>query len=440
MLYKISLQMRKIYNWFKKNFMELYGYFLVFGILLPGLFFTFRNIYLLLPLTILFHFLILWLVYKTRKNINFSEWVQTVLTAGENIPQAIAGFVGSMIFLGLIVNILTNILSPGNESSNNYIYLISAFLVLLTIPLLVIILSKPRSKKSELPEPKKVLIGALSIPRITSPPKSNNKEESIAEYLCKQIQYKKIEKEIKEAKDKQQIETIKKLREAINSELEKIKPLNEKEPFENIKEFLDDNIFKILESNPSIGEHSWYPLIKSFIFHFVLNTIQDKSLDKFRIYLLTSQEVKKFTEQFKEMLEIIKEKLEEKIIKKELEIKNSKDRTSKKDSEIKPIIEVITPEKLDKCFLNGLDFNDINHLELYAKRLSDDLLAKGYKDEDIAVNVTGGTVPVSLILTFFAISESRQIEYIHQTTKDLIVLPISPMTVLNLHASPKVIA
>jgi hypothetical protein len=150
--------------------------------------------------------------------------------------------------------------------------------------------------------------------------------------------------------------------------------------------------------------------------------------------------VKKFTEQFKEMLEIIKEKLEEKIIKKELEIKNSKDRTSKKDSEIKPIIEVITPEKLDKCFLNGLDFNDINHLELYAKRLSDDLLAKGYKDEDIAVNVTGGTVPVSLILTFFAISESRQIEYIHQTTKDLIVLPISPMTVLNLHASPKVIA
>jgi uncharacterized protein YlbG (UPF0298 family) len=228
------------------------------------------------------------------------------------------------------------------------------------------------------------------------------------------LNIKKIEKDLNKEKDekKKQIKTINKLNQALESKLQQPNIDIKKE--ENLKK-----IFKELEKEPAIGNHTWYPLIKSVLFHVLLNEIRKNNLDVFRIYLLTSAEVKDLVEELEKLLNEITNKLNLKFIKN---------------------IEVITPDKLDKCFLNGLDFNNIKHLELYAKKLSDDLLEKGYKDEDISVNITSGTVPVSLILTFLAISEARQIEYIHQKTKDLIVLPISPMTIFNLHASPKVIA
>jgi hypothetical protein len=368
------------------------------------------SFYTFLVLVLVFS-LSLYGIYKYKKNLNFSEWVQIVLTAGENIPQAIGGFVASIIFLGIIVNFLTNFLV--NADLKNLIITLSAFIFLLILPLLVILLSKPSANKKDGFEPKKVLIGALSKPNIIPPStaKKGNEKELFSDHLCKYIKYNKIEKYLNKEKDekKKQRETINKLYQALKSKLSQLN-LDIKE--ETLKDF-----FYKLEEEPAIGNHTWYPLIKSVISHLVLNKLKEKNLDEFRIYLLTSAEVKQFADEFKNIVEIIRRHLE-----------------------INYKIEVITPDKLDKCFLNGLDFNNVEHLELFAKKLSDDLLENGCKDEDISVHITSGTVPVSLILTFFAISEARQIEYIHQETKDLIVLPISPMTVFNLHASPKIIA
>jgi hypothetical protein len=187
--------MRRFLNWFKLNFWELYLYLILFGAGIPALF----TLFIGLPWSFISKFLILvliltiilLLIYKTRKNLNFSEWVQIVLTAGENIPQAIGGFVTSIIFLGIIVNFLTNFL--GNGDLKNLIIAISAFIFLLIIPLLVILLSKPSTNKKDGFEPKKVLIGALSIPNIKSPStaKEGYEKELFSDHLCKYIKYKK---------------------------------------------------------------------------------------------------------------------------------------------------------------------------------------------------------------------------------------------------------
>ena len=69
-------------------------------------------------------------------------------------------------------------------------------------------------------------------------------------------------------------------------------------------------------------------------------------------------------------------------------------------------------DKIQKT--RALDFNDHEDIIDELRILLKSIMRHGYKDEDISVNISGGTSAVTLSLTLFALEENRQIEYFTQ--------------------------
>ena len=78
-------------------------------------------------------------------------------------------------------------------------------------------------------------------------------------------------------------------------------------------------------------------------------------------------------------------------------------------------LEIVLPDFKDKViFENGIDFNDFEQIKKKLISVMDKIKDEGYKDEDLVVNISGGTSAMTLGLTLFALEQGRLITYFEQ--------------------------
>ncbi|EDP73134.1 hypothetical protein [Hydrogenivirga sp. 128-5-R1-1] len=81
-------------------------------------------------------------------------------------------------------------------------------------------------------------------------------------------------------------------------------------------------------------------------------------------------------------------------------------------------LNIVLPEFKDKViFESGINFDDFKQIKDKLISIIDRIKDEGYTDEDLVVNISGGTSAITLGLTLFALEKGRLITYFEQIKK-----------------------